>query len=56
MMMTVAATESTDKCFCVELFFLFVLLKEKKKNWVSRASNFMAWREVANKEEEKKLV
>ncbi len=51
--MTVAATESTDKCFCVELFFLFVLLKEKKKNWVSRASNFMTWREVANKEEEK---
>jgi hypothetical protein len=36
-------------------FFLFVLLKEKKKNWVSRASNFMAWREVANKEEEKKV-
>jgi hypothetical protein len=32
--MTVAATESTDKCFCVELFFFFLFcleLKEKKK-------------------------
>jgi hypothetical protein len=31
MMMTVAATESTDKCFCVELFFSFCFVERKGK-------------------------
>jgi hypothetical protein len=30
-MMTVAASKSTDKCFCVELFFSFCFVERKEK-------------------------